>query len=293
MSTGSPPPARQTGYASRRVTQAPHWHGLVVWDLLFNNLTTGLYLAAATSELARPAALGPSARVAYPIALAFLLADLALLVLDLGDPLRFHHMLRVFKPGSPMSLGTWSLALYAMPLTVLVAIDWLPIGPIAPGWARTLVIVIGLAPALGSAIYKGVLFSTSSQPGWRDARWLGGYLANSAVVLGCAGMLAISTLIGQIPAATVLRPALGILLMLNLVPIGLLAAELRGTVADDRARAHLTNLVLVAGAAGLLVPAGLLRLGGGPVLVLGATAGILIGNFLIRWAIVQAPHHEE
>ena len=34
--------------------------------------------------------------------------------------------------------------------------------------------------------YKGVLFSTSSQPGWKDARWLGGYLINSALVLGCA-----------------------------------------------------------------------------------------------------------
>jgi hypothetical protein len=28
-----------------------------------------------------------------------------MLVLDLGDPLRFHHTLRMFKPSSPMSLG--------------------------------------------------------------------------------------------------------------------------------------------------------------------------------------------
>ena len=32
--------------------------------------------------------------------------DLLFLVLDLGDPLRFHYMLRVFKPSAPMSLGT-------------------------------------------------------------------------------------------------------------------------------------------------------------------------------------------
>ena len=44
-----------------------------------------------------------------------------LLVLDLGDPLRFHHMLRVFKPSSPMSLGTWSLTVYSLPLTLIVA----------------------------------------------------------------------------------------------------------------------------------------------------------------------------
>ena len=46
-----------------------------------------------------------------------------MLVLDLGDPLRFHHMLRVFKPSSPMSLGTWSLTAYSLPLTLIVAIE--------------------------------------------------------------------------------------------------------------------------------------------------------------------------
>ena len=65
----------------------------------------------------------PWRRLAYPIALVLLLTDLLLLVLDLGDPLRFHHMLRVFKPYSPMSFGTWSLTLYSLPLTLIVAID--------------------------------------------------------------------------------------------------------------------------------------------------------------------------
>ncbi len=27
-----------------------------------------------------------------------------------------------------------------------------------------------------SAAYKGVLLSTNARPGWKDARWLGGYL---------------------------------------------------------------------------------------------------------------------
>ena len=63
-------------------------------DILFNNLSTGLFLVAAIGELVAPATFGPLARVAYPIALLFLLADLVCLVLDLGDPLRFHHMLQ-------------------------------------------------------------------------------------------------------------------------------------------------------------------------------------------------------
>ena len=129
----------EPGYSTQDVTKVPGWHGLVAWDLLFNNLTTGLFLFAAVGELASPGLLGPVAKAAYPVALVFLLTDLMLLVLDLGDPLRFHHMLRVFKPSSPMSLGTWSLTVYSLPLTLIVAIeaaqalDLLPPGSIVAG----------------------------------------------------------------------------------------------------------------------------------------------------------------
>src|SRR5262245_13838232 len=105
MHADSMQPATHSGYASGPVTKPPNWHGLVAWDMLFNNLTTGLFLVAAVGELAAPSAFASVAKVAYPIALVFLFADLLLLVVDLGDPLRFHHMLRVFKPSSPMSLG--------------------------------------------------------------------------------------------------------------------------------------------------------------------------------------------
>src|SRR5205823_1340767 len=33
-----------TGYAGRTVTKPPEWHSLVVFDILFNNLSTGLFL---------------------------------------------------------------------------------------------------------------------------------------------------------------------------------------------------------------------------------------------------------
>src|SRR5438046_9356559 len=104
MRTDFIPPTNGAGYSAHPVTKAPDWHGLVAWDLLFNNLTTGLFLVAALGELSAPAVFTAVAKVAYPVALVFLLADLLCLVLDLGDPLRFHHMLRVFKPSSPMSL---------------------------------------------------------------------------------------------------------------------------------------------------------------------------------------------
>src|SRR5712692_5926644 len=128
MKTDSRPQTTLSGYANGPVTKAPAWHGLVAWDLLFNNLTTGLFLIAATSELAAPAVFTPVAKMAYPVALVLLLTDLLCLVLDLGDRLRFHHMLRVFKPSSPMSLGTWCLTIYSLPLTVAAALSLLPEG---------------------------------------------------------------------------------------------------------------------------------------------------------------------
>src|SRR5271170_1406140 len=197
MGTNFMPATNRPGYANRPVTKAPDWHGLVAWDLLFNNLTTGLFLVAAIGELAAPTIFTSVARVAYPVALVLLLVDLGLLVLDLGDPLRFHHMLRVFKPSSPMSLGTWCLTIFSLPLTVAAALSLVPEDGIALEWVRKTAVILGLLPALGSAAYKGVLLSTNSQPGWHDARWLGGYLTNSALLLGCAEMLALSVLTGE------------------------------------------------------------------------------------------------
>src|SRR5919197_2306678 len=219
-----------SGYATGPVTKAPAWHGLVAWDMLFNGLTTGLFLVAAISELAAPDLFTSVAKAAYPVALVLLLVDLLFLVLDLGDPLRFHHMLRVFKPSAPMSLGTWCLTIFSLPLTVAAAISLLPAGWMPLEWLRRLAGGIGVLPAPGSAVFKGGFLSTNAQTGWKDARWLGGYLTNSALMLGCAEMLVLSILMGHASAAAMLRPALGLLLVLNLVPLCLLAVDLRTTL---------------------------------------------------------------
>src|SRR5271155_486246 len=166
-----PEQGSESGYENMPVTKVPGWHGIIAWDALLNGMATGLFLAAAVSELAAPVVFLRVAKVAYPVALVLLLVDLGLLVMDLGDPLRFHHMLRVFKPSSPMSLGTWSLTVYSLPLTLIVTIEaaqelgLLPPGSTALEWVRKSAVVLGLLPAFGSLAYKGVLFSTSSQPG--------------------------------------------------------------------------------------------------------------------------------
>src|SRR6266849_2540909 len=93
-------------------------------------------------------------------------------------------------------------------------------------WARILAVIVGLLPAFGSAAYKGVLLSTNAQPGWKDARWMGGYLTNSAVLIGCAELV-LSALMGQTQATPILRTGFIVLLVLNVLPLGLLFANLQ------------------------------------------------------------------
>jgi Ni/Fe-hydrogenase subunit HybB-like protein len=276
-------------YADRVVTKVPNWHGLVALDVLFNNLSTGLFLVAALGELAAPAYFKALAEVAYPIALLFLAGDLVCLVLDLGDPLRFHHMLRVWKPSSPMSLGTWCLTAFAVPLTALAAMSLLPGGDAVPDVIRRLTLVAGMVLAVGVALYKGVLFSTSAQPGWCDARWLGGYLSNSALMLGAATLLVLAHVMGQSTAIIVLRLALMPMVVLNLGALGLLLAELRTSLSrthDRRALAVLAALVI---GAGLLLPLLLLALGATGYIAETALC-MLLGAAVARAEIVRLPH---
>jgi hypothetical protein len=290
MSTDVRAEVNGAGYANQPVTKAPNWHGLVAWDMLFNNLTTGLFLTAALGELLVPEVFLSLAKVAYPRALLLLLIDLACLVLDLGDPLRFHHMLRVFKPTSPMSLGTWCLTAYSLPLTVAALIGSLPARDDALEWLRKSAVVLGLLPALGSAVYKGVLLSTTSQPGWKDARWMGGYLASAAILLGCAEMLLLAVLMGQGSAVALLRPALGYLLLLNGLFLLLLLTELRTALNRMYSPRQLWERGTLMLGGGMILPLGLILVGDSAPALFGAVVFLLLGSWEIRFEIIKIPH---
>ncbi len=264
-------------YADREVTQPPDWHELVVWDFLFNAGTTGLFLVAAVADLLRPDLFAPAARWAYPVALVLLGIDLLFLVLDLGHPARFHHMLRVVKPSSPMSLGTWCLTAYSLPLTVAAAASLF-------GWdeLRRLAAGLGLLPAVGSVLYKGVLFSTSAQPGWRDARWLGAYHTASALALGAAGLLVLSAADG----AEKLRPAVAVLVILGGVALERLLVELTPALARRYPGWVTTAVGLPVTLAAL--PVGLLLVGRRPADA-AAFALVAVSAWAVRAVVVRLP----
>lgn len=280
----------KNGYANTPITKAPEWHGTIAWDALLNGMATGLFMIAGISELAAPAVFTRVAKVAYPVALVLLLVDLGLLVLDLGDPLRFHHMLRVFKPRSPMSVGTWCLTIFSLPLTAAAGFSLLAAVGIDFEWARILAVAAGLLPGFGSAAYKGVLLSTNAQPGWKDARWMGGYLTNSALLIGCAELLLLSALVGQTQATAILRIALIVMLLLNVIPLGLLFADLQRTHALLYTRGQQWCVGVLIFVAGTLLPLTLVLLNRGLLFIFGSLILLLVESWAVRFVYVKIPH---
>ena len=90
-----------------------------------------------------------------------------LLIADLGRPKRFLNMLRVFRPSSPLSVGSWVLAA-AGPLTA---------GSAALAGAAGRLRAVGDAAGYGAAMvgmplsgYTAVLLSNTAVPVWQEAR---------------------------------------------------------------------------------------------------------------------------
>jgi hypothetical protein len=278
----------ESGYGGT-ITKVPGWHGMIAVDALLNGMATGLFLTAAIGEFAAPNVFRHVTRVAYPVALVLLLVDLGMLVLDLGDPLRFHHMLRTFKPGSPMSFGTWCLTIFSLPLTAAAGLSVLALIGFDFEWLRITAVLLGLLPGFFSAAYKGVLLSTNSQPGWKDARWMGGYLTNSALLMGCGELLVLSALMGQTQASAILRTGFLVLLVLNVIPLALLFADLRPAHARLYTSAQQWSVGAVI-ALGTLIPLGLTLFNGGLLFLLVAVAVLLLQSWLIRAVYVKIPH---
>lgn len=245
-------------YERRPATHAPDWGAATGWDVFLNNLSLGLFVVAAVGMLARPTWFSPVAAPAYVVVFLAIGLDLLLLVADLGDSFRMPHMLRVVKRESPMSVGTWALSAFAC---VAFATAVLTIAGLQDV-ARTAA-AVGLVPAAFGLLYKGVLFSASSQPGWRDARWLGALVAAWSLLLGTAALSVLLVLWheGGGGAAHALRTALIALLVVTGVLLVVVWVEVRPVYRARFGAGTRTALWLVLLGVGLILPLGLALLG--------------------------------
>jgi len=125
-------------------------------------------LAGASSTLALAAQMAGNDRLARSARLASLAGTAAsgpLLIADLGRPGRFANMLRVAKPTSPMSMGTWLLTAFAPSAIAAGASD---LTGLLPRLGRLCGAAAGvLGP--GMTTYTAVLVSDTAIPAWHDA----------------------------------------------------------------------------------------------------------------------------
>jgi hypothetical protein len=160
-------------YYGRPVLKPPVWEWKIPAYLFTGGLSAGSALLAAGADLTGRPALRRAARLG---GFGSLLASMYLLVADLGRPERFHHMLRVAKPSSPMSVGTWLLMGYGPGSGLAATAELLPsaLRGSAPGRLLSAAArPAGLAAAAfapGVASYTAALLAQTAVPAWHDAR---------------------------------------------------------------------------------------------------------------------------
>lgn len=165
-------PGEYRSYYGRPVLKPPVWEWRIPAYFFTGGLSAGAALLAAGADLTGRPALRAAGRLGGFAALG---ASGYLLVSDLGRPERFHHMLRVAKPTSPMSVGTWLLTAYAPGSALAAAAEVLPaaVRDTLPGrLLRAAARPAGLSAALlapGVASYTAVLLSQTAVPAWHEA----------------------------------------------------------------------------------------------------------------------------
>lgn len=266
-----------SSYYGRPVVKAPVWQPAIA--LYF--YTGGV--AGASSVVAFAAGLAGNRRLARSALLASV-AGVAvsgpLLVADLGRPARFLNMLRVAKPTSPMSVGSWVLTFFA-PASMLAAASELT--GRTPRLGR---IAACVAAALGPVVatYTAVLVADTAIPAWHDA-----YRELPFLFAGSAAASAAGTALAFTPVAEA-GPARRLAVLGAFLELGAFRAmekrlgEVAGPYENGRA-GKLAKAAEVCSAAGvvLVVTAGRRR----PAAV-GAGALLCAGSLLTRFSVFRA-----
>lgn len=201
----------------------PHWGWLIVAYFFLGGVAAGSYFLATLIEWFGSAEDRPLARLAYWIAFPLVTVCGLLLIVDLSRPERFWHMLfkseivkamfdagfpfsasgwrlfaqiPMFKYWSPMSVGSWGLAVFgACSFVSFWQVMW-PQGRVGRwlerSWIRRVFQVIGCGAGFFVASYTGILLSASNQPLWSDTNWLASLFLASAVSTSLATLTLIA-----------------------------------------------------------------------------------------------------
>jgi formate-dependent nitrite reductase membrane component NrfD len=169
------PLAPGKGYYGLPLLKAPVW----TWEVPVYFFVGGTAGASAVIALAAQITRADRklVRDARRVAVAGAILSAPLLISDLGRPERFIYMLRVFKPQSAMSVGSWTIAFFGGATSAAALFGERLLGNIAA--------VFAAMSGLVMSTYTGVLIGATSVPVWaRHAALLPIHFAASAAGSG-------------------------------------------------------------------------------------------------------------
>ena len=200
--TGAGPLASRAGYYDVPVIHGPHWKWLVIGYFYFGGISGASAAIAAFSRLYGGTSGAHLTRIATYVSFLSLLPCPVLLILDLGRPARFFHMLHVFRTSSPMSIGTWGLTTFGFISAAATGLQFLDDRSsrrgVNPGAARraagTALSLLGAVSGFFVAGYTGVLLAATAVPLWsKRPGLLGPLFFSSAMTSGAAAISAVAS----------------------------------------------------------------------------------------------------
>lgn len=285
-------------------TRAPLWEWYIIFYFFIGGIAGGCFFLAALLQLFGRRSDQPIVRLGYYIAFIGAVISGILLIVDLGRPDRFWHMMiqsktgqPMFKYWSPMSVGAWGLLFFGAFATLAALgaahaggrLRWRLAGRLAERPISTIIAVAGGVMGFFLAGYTGVLLSVTNRPIWADSSWLGVlYLLSAA-----SSAAAILILLARRSSATADVDGLErfdkYVLVLELIALIVFLATL-GSAARAFLNAWGAVLLLVV-LAGILFPLligfGRVRQFRGRALTAGTAAVfVLVGGFMLRVATI-------
>jgi formate-dependent nitrite reductase membrane component NrfD len=208
-------PAQRTTYYGRPMIKRPTWRWFIPFYFFMGGVAGGAAVVGTAAELTGRERHRTTIRNArYLSVLLALLCPIPLIV-DLGRPLRFHHMLRIIKVTSPLNIGTWILSLFGLTSGVLAAKQLAEdLSPVQEGGlqvaterkASPILRLLRAIPSgpfavahgllgLGLGGYTGVLLAVTAVPLWAAAGILMGPMFLAATIAsGASALLLLASL---------------------------------------------------------------------------------------------------
>lgn len=178
-------------YYGQPILKEPAWRVPDVPLYLFLGGTAGA--SATTAALADLTGRPGLARAGRLTAIGCATASVGALIHDLGRPQRFLNMLRVFKPTSPLSVGSWILAPFS---TIAGAAAASEVTGLLPGAGRAAGLAAGAAgPAM--CTYTAVLLADTAIPSWHEAHRELPFLFGGSAMASAAGALMIAAPVAE------------------------------------------------------------------------------------------------